>query len=124
MKVRRAIYRGTDGSYIYSTTDMGINPYHESGFVMKFVDHCVEDEVKEADLFKPFTVNSIEETFKVIQVDSDVDKRILEMESIPFFLLVDKDNFYVDVNKIKEQREKEQNNLNIASEIAMKGFRE
>lgn len=42
MKVRRAIYRGTDGSYIYSTTDMGINPYHESGFVMKFVDHCVE----------------------------------------------------------------------------------
>lgn len=127
MKVRRAIYKDDDGCYIYSTTDIALSyPYPEACFVQKYVndygEYFIEDNINEGELYKLFAWTHIDEKYQAIKIDSEVDERIVNMEFIPSYFLVDESKFYVDVKGIKQRRKEEQDSISLASEIASKGF--
>ena len=127
MKVKRAIYKDNDGCYIYSTTDIALsntnNP--DPHFVQKYVDFeelFIEDNVKEIEQYKIFDWMELQKECQIIQINSEVDERIVNMEFIPFYLLVDESKFYVDITEIKKQMKKEQDSISSATKIAQKGF--
>ncbi|CAI2670969.1 hypothetical protein AKUA2003_PHAGE200180 (plasmid) [Apilactobacillus kunkeei] len=127
MKVRRALYKDDDGCYIYSTLDMVLShDYQKIRVVQKYDnnynDYGSEDSIPEYDLFKRFSLIHIEHEYINIEIDSDIDKNIMEGKTFPLHLCNDESKAYIDVIGIKEQRKKEFDSISAASKIAGKEF--
>lgn len=109
LKVKRAIYKDKDGYYIYSTLDITI-PQSNIEFLQghKYTHENRYDCIPFHDLFKMFSRYDLEREYTIIEIDSDLDKDILDLKTFPIHLVDDDESkAYVDTVSISEKRKKE-----------------
>lgn len=108
-KVKRALYKDKDGYYIYSTLDITL-PQSNIEFLQgyKYTHGNRYDCIPFNDLFKMFSRYDLEREYTIIEIDSDLDKDILDCKTFPIHLTDDDESKdYVDTVSISEQRKKE-----------------
>lgn len=109
-KVKRALYKDKDGYYIYSTLDITI-PQSNIEFLQgyKYTHENRYDCIPFNDLFKMFSRYDLEREYTIIEIDSDLDKDILDFKTFPIHLTDDDESkAYVDTVSISEKRKKEE----------------